>query len=211
MHFETKPPPDFSSGGSFNCQPGLLGAAGQLDRAAATAAAAIIRARSRARCADQRQGRYNRKQEFHRILRLSFFQSRPAIAGRADAIHERVRRAAVEPEVVGSGSAPQKCKPQKFRHRRADKPTAWRRWEERRSPWRTGRNIQYRKPVSARAGRIRDSWIALSFSRSNRPCRVREPAAGGGARRERANSKGAARAGIAMFLASPGIIPCALE
>ena len=71
--FQTKPPPDFSDGGSLTIGCAwLFCAARHLDWAAATAAAAIIRARGRTRCADQRQGRYDHQEIFHGILLLCF-------------------------------------------------------------------------------------------------------------------------------------------
>ena len=57
MRRENETPAGFSDGGPFIYRPRLLGAAALLNETATTVAAAISRARSRARCADQRQDR----------------------------------------------------------------------------------------------------------------------------------------------------------
>jgi hypothetical protein len=69
----------------------IICAARWLDRAAGAAAAAISRTRSRVRCADEGDGRYNHQEIFHSILLLNFGSSRPA-KGRADALSDRRAR-----------------------------------------------------------------------------------------------------------------------
>jgi hypothetical protein len=67
-----KPSPDHSSEGfALTKSCGLLRAARWADQAAGAGAAAVSRTRSRVRCADQRDRRYNHQEIFHRILLLN--------------------------------------------------------------------------------------------------------------------------------------------
>ena len=141
---------------------------------------------------------------FIEILRLSLFS---ALARNGASRRDRtgVRRAAAEQEVGGSGSAPKKCRRQKFRRPPADKLRGAQRRGAVRDQRRRGRNIPCPGLTSARAGRNRASRMPFSFLHNSLFSRDRAQTPASGLPRNRSSRRGAGRAESATLLASRSV------